>query len=270
MRLFWILTLTLLGYIYTTQNEPFSFFKSLLPSHRSPCEAFATTLSTQALSESLYQQYPEASLLDIRQEFVPYLKLRANHIQESLSVESGVILWSLRDGEMVLNTKTWGKTHGLGDCLRARVNAKELQLLRFVSQQERHTIALSRLQNIFRQQGEKQTELALESCIDKGLLVRQGSHVMLYFHNPIWPSLPYTQENRLIAWTSLERRQTIQAMFHAENVLPFIEQLFVGKQLRVRSYQIVFLPIYRLLFKWKGETQSLYLNGITGGTYNLE
>jgi hypothetical protein len=59
------------------------------------------------------------SLLDPELLFHPYLLMEVKYSKPNNLTGEGILLWGLIDGEMVLDTQTWEKTHGFEDCLLA-------------------------------------------------------------------------------------------------------------------------------------------------------
>ena len=72
-------------------------------------------------------------------KFHPYVLMEVKYSTPDKKTREGVILWSLVDGEMVLNAETWDKTHGFEDAIRvyltaANVYRNEPEMLEALSQ----------------------------------------------------------------------------------------------------------------------------------------
>ena len=61
--------------------------------------------------------------------FYPYLLLEVKFAKDHKYTQEGILLWGLTDGEMVLDTATWEKTHGFEDCLLAKADKNDFKIL---------------------------------------------------------------------------------------------------------------------------------------------
>ena len=86
--------------------------------------------------------------------------------------KEGVILWDLTDGEMVIDTKEWEKTHGFGDCINANTDRHEFKIINTLAYKggsaDRETLskALHVDNDVF--------DAWIESCRRKQLIVQIG------------------------------------------------------------------------------------------------
>src|SRR3989339_612343 len=99
------------------------------PGFRSKVEDFLSsgtfqTLEVRYSAESLMDSHRKELLKDSDHvyleptlKFVPYLLMEVKYNRTHDKTGEGVILWGLVDGEMVINTSTWEKTHGFTDCI---------------------------------------------------------------------------------------------------------------------------------------------------------
>ena len=63
--------------------------------------------------------------LDPSMKFYPYLLLEVKYSVSQKRRKKRSILWDMNDGEMVIETKQWKKTHGFGDCINANTDRHE-------------------------------------------------------------------------------------------------------------------------------------------------
>ncbi|MBI3901051.1 MAG: hypothetical protein HY324_02745, partial [Chlamydiia bacterium] len=66
-------------------------------------------------------------------KFVPYLLMDVKYIRTQDKTGEGIILWGLVDGEMVVNTSTWERTHGFTDCIAANASKQEFKIINALS-----------------------------------------------------------------------------------------------------------------------------------------
>src|SRR5271167_3517767 len=67
--------------------------------------------------------------LEPSMKFYPYLLMEVKYAISEKKTREGVILWDLIDGEMVIDTKQWEKTHGFGDCINANTDLHEFKII---------------------------------------------------------------------------------------------------------------------------------------------
>jgi glycerol kinase len=84
------------------------------------------TLEVRYNANQIMEQHRRNLLKDHRHrfldpvlEFYPYLLMEVKYTSADDKTRESIILWDLTDGEMVVNTKNWEKTHGFGDCIAA-------------------------------------------------------------------------------------------------------------------------------------------------------
>ena len=82
----------------------------------SVCAGLFTMIGLYFLSKELLKDTDHV-FLEPTLKFVPYLLMDVKYIRTQDKTGEGVILWGLVDGEMVINTGTWEKTHGFTDCI---------------------------------------------------------------------------------------------------------------------------------------------------------
>ena len=80
--------------------------------------------ATQLLEKEKAYHQSETTL-----QFHPYLLMEVKFINQASLSEEGIILWDLIDGEMVLNSETWRKTHGFADCINTLATYEEYKII---------------------------------------------------------------------------------------------------------------------------------------------
>lgn len=192
--------------------------------------------SRRELLKSNRHQYLEPKL-----KFYPYLLLEVKYRHTEDETREGVVLWDLTDGEMVIDTKTWQKTHGFGDCITAGAERNEFKILNVLARKggsiDRE--GLSKLLHV----DNEILDAWIDSCRRKKLIVQAGNRYSLHMQNPRLKTYPETKT---------EERLVTQAHRDAERVtrrysLSQIERLTraaFGQDFTIRRTTDVYLPVH--------------------------
>src|ERR1700722_6767981 len=62
-------------------------------------------------------------------KFDPYIMFDVKYTSMDKMTKEGVLLWSLTDGEMVIDCENWDKTHGFEDAINAQANRNDFKIL---------------------------------------------------------------------------------------------------------------------------------------------
>ncbi|WP_108623957.1 hypothetical protein [Candidatus Similichlamydia epinepheli] len=269
MRLVWILGLVFIGYTYICEELPLHFLMEFISPKRPYYELFISTQTNESLSQFFHKKHPQAILLEMKRELIPYIELKVKYSPKPLTTEEKMALWSLHNGEMVVSTKTWQKTHGLGDCLRGKVGVEEMRLLKELVRKRRPTSLDQLIKQTHTPEEMKQASLIVDRCLEKGLLIKKNSLLQIHIKQPKWPNKPFTDTNRSLSYAPCDNFLAFRAQFSDKEIARLMEVLFEDQQLKVQSYRMIFVPIYLMMFEQKGERKTIYLNGLTGSVYDL-
>ena len=176
-------------------------------------------LNKKALLKGDKHKYKEPSL-----KFFPYLLMEVKYTTDGAHTGEGVILWDLTDGEMVLNTKDWEKTHGFGDCISSSTERYEFKVINLLSQTnatlERETIArVLQIENAV-------LDLWLDSCRKKKLIVQSGNHYRLHFQNPKICVTPETQLHDRIVTKPYKNAERVPKRFSPSQIPTYLRVCF--------------------------------------------
>ncbi len=179
--------------------------------------------------------------LDPELKFYPYLLLEVKYSVSPDKTAESVILWDLCDGEMVLETKAWQKTHGFGDCILANTDRHEFKVINALAKKggacDRETLAkILHVENDL-----------LDAWVDnlrrKKILVQAGNKYRLHLQDPRLKTVPETR---------LEERLVTQPRYNAVRVskrfsLSQIERIAraaFGSEFAIRHTNDVYLPVH--------------------------
>ena len=213
--------------------------------------AFEARFTSQHISKKTKNGTPHLTL-------APYLQMQVKHAKSENQTEETAILWDLTDGEMILNTKTWDKTHGYGDCLATRASAYEFniinQLARKGGRAEINTL----------NRHDEHFITWLEACKRKKLVIQKGTECRLHMQNPRLALCPET-EGPLPIQIIIKRTKTrLSKRFTSTQIRKMAEAAF-GNDFAIQHVTEIWLPLYTVTTENSdGTQQTTYFNGITG------
>jgi hypothetical protein len=177
-------------------------------------------------------------------EFYPYLLMEVKYTSSEKKTQETVILWDLTDGEMVLDTKNWDKTHGFGDCIAAGTTTHEFKILNTLAKKEiaLDKEALSKALNM----ETKFLELSLDSCLRKNLIVQMGNSYKLHFEKPKFRTIPQTQIDNSLGTKSCKDGFRLRCHFSKTQIERAAKSAF-GQNFVIRKITDVYLPVYTIV-----------------------
>lgn len=203
------------------------------------------TLEPRYTPEQIRQFYQAQELLSIGSEpalkYFPYLLLDVKYAEEGMTKE-GTILWSLYDGEMVLNTETWETTHGFEDCIQARASRNDFLLLQTLAQYPHGRASLDQLKKDLR----FETGLFNQSvarALQKHLIVQLGPTLQLHFENPRIFVSPQTKFPSTFVTKPYAYQQQISKRFSHKKIEKVAKAAF-GDHFAIRHQSEVYVPVY--------------------------
>ncbi|MFN0065642.1 MAG: hypothetical protein ACKVOH_05330, partial [Chlamydiales bacterium] len=122
------------------------------------------------------------SFLEPKLAFYPYLLLDMKFSRDQVFTEEGVLLWGLNDGEMVINTANWERSHGFEDCLLAHAGKNDFKILQAILEMG-SSIDREQLYRKFKVEPDV-VDTWIASCRDKKLIVASGNKFRLHLQNP--------------------------------------------------------------------------------------
>lgn len=260
-RILYILFLILLAYgiWYFWQNRPtlavfeeFRTFKIRFAADKIISEQKSRLLTTT-----------DATLLEPQVLYFPYLLMEVKYAKEGKGITSeGWLLWGLADGEMVLDTTKWDKTHGFEDCITAHVKENDLKLLRTLAK------GGGRLEKEKLAQSFKGREAELDKWIEgaekKKLIVSEGTFLRLHFENPKLEIEPHTALNEWVVTLPHTPKNRQKKRYNTSEIQKFASLAF-GSDFAIRRVQEVFLPVYEIAVQNSdGSVLKTYWNALTG------
>lgn len=174
--------------------------------------------------------------------FFPYLLMEVKYSKPNCSTGEGILLWGLDDGEMVLDTQTWEKSHGFQDCLLSKVNKNDFYILRTIIETG-GSIDKERLYQKFKGDP-KLIDKWVESCGKKKLVASYAQKLRLHFENPKLEVKPVTKLNQSIVAQPSKNTLRIGRTYSTFQIKKLTHTVF-GKDFCIRKSQKIYLPVYR-------------------------
>ena len=196
-------------------------------------------------------------------KFAPYLLMQVKYTKSDLQTNEGLMLWDLLDGEMVINTNHWEKTHGFGDCIKSNVKKDEFRVLNVLADKG-GILDRESLLNVMQVENDI-LGAWLESCRKKQLIVQSGNHYRIHLHNPRFNVNPETLIDDRLVTKSYKNADRLARRFSRQQIKTISESAF-GRDFAIRHMMYVFLPIYCITVQNPDESQhTSYWNAINGG-----
>jgi hypothetical protein len=244
-----LLTLGGLGYggYWTLERHPELKTKveSLLPSSE------LHTLEVRYTVEQIMETHRKDLLksnrhkyLETELRFYPYLLMEVKYATSSHKTAEGLILWDLCDGEMVIETRGWEKTHGFGDCLTAGTDRQEFKVINLLAKKGGSCSRQDILKGL--RMEEKSLDLIIESLRKKQLLVFSDHEYRLHLEKPQLKTIPATQMNERLVTKTWKNAKKVSKRFSLAQVTRLSKSAF-GEEFAIRHTSDVYLPVHTIV-----------------------
>jgi hypothetical protein len=191
------------------------------------------------LLKSNRHKYLEAQL-----RFYPYLLMEVKYSVSPTKTNESLILWDLCDGEMVLETKGWDKTHGFGDCITASTDRHEFKVINILAKKggscDRETLT----------KGLHVENDVLDALIDtlrkKKLVVQAGNNYRLHLQNPKLKAVPVTKMDERLVTKTWKNARKVPKRFSLSQIEKLAKAAF-GNDFAIRHTTDVYLPVHSIV-----------------------
>ena len=245
-----------------------------LPGVRSQVEDFISgdtfqTLEVRYSAESIMDAHRLELLSDNAHvfleptlKFVPYLLMDVKYMRSHDKTGEGVILWGLVDGEMVVNTSTWERTHGFTDCIAANASRQEFKIINALASRggawDRD--GLSKFLNI----ENNVLDSWIDSCRKKSLIVQTGNTFRLHLQNPKLMVIPETKLEHWLVTKATKKAIRVKKRYRASQIENIAQAAF-GNDFAIRKTTEIFLPVYSIVVQNPdGTRMTSYWNALNG------
>lgn len=244
------------------------------PSFRSKVEDFLSgstfqTLEVRYSAESIMDAHRKELLkdndhtyLEPSLKFLPYLLMDVKYIRSQEKTGEGIILWGLVDGEMVINTSTWERTHGFTDCISSNASRQEFKIINALAARggvwDRD--GLSKFLNI----ENNVLDTWIDSCRKKSLIVQNGNHFRLHLQNPRLQVIPETKLEHSLVTKPTKHALRVKRHFRSSQIENIARAAF-GNDFAIRNTTEIFLPVYSIVVQNPdGTLMTSYWNALNG------
>lgn len=246
--------------------------------HRPKWRAKVEELLSSATFQTLEVRYSAESIMDAHRKellkdndhifleptlkFVPYLLMDVKYIRSHDKTGEGIILWGLVDGEMVINTATWEKTHGFTDCIASNATRQEFKIINALASRggiwDREGLAkfLNIENNIL--------DTWVDSCRKKSLIVQNGNTYRLHLQNPKLQVIPETKLEQWLVTKPTKHAMRVKKRYRATQIENTARAAF-GYDFAIRDTREIFLPVYQIVVQNPdGSQMTTYWNALNG------
>ncbi|MBS0615139.1 MAG: hypothetical protein JSR58_01135 [Verrucomicrobia bacterium] len=208
------------------------------------------TLEVRHSANQIMEKHRKELLKDSRHRylepelhFYPYLLLEVKYTLQDDKTQENVILWDMTDGEMVINTRNWDKTHGFGDCITAETTPQEFKILSLLAKRggaiDRDGLgkALSVEDEILGGW--------IESCRRKKLVVQSGNLFRLHLKHPRLRTIPETKVEDWLVTKPYKNAIRLNRRYTNSQVERIAKAAF-GQNFAIRRTVDVYLPVHSI------------------------
>lgn len=195
-------------------------------------------------------------------KFVPYLLMDVKYTRAHDRTGEGVILWGLVDGEMVINTGSWEKTHGFTDCITSNATRQEFKIINALASRggSWDRDGLSRFLNI----ENNLLDNWVDSCRKKSLIVQSGNTYRLHLANPKLQVTPETKLDQWLVTKQTKNAQRVKKRYRSSQIETIAKAAF-GNDFAIRNTTEIFLPVYSIVVQNPdGSQMTTYWNALNG------
>lgn len=199
---------------------------------------------------------------DPQLKFHPYVFMEVKYTLPDKKTREGVILWSMVDGEMVLNTDNWEVTHGFEDCLRTGATYNDFKILNAIAKNN-GVLTKDQIQRELHLEYENFSPW-IESCKQKHLIIQRGDAFQLHLQNPKLYVLPQTKISQRLVSKPYNHAQRLTTHYSQSQIEQIAHAAF-GHDFTIRTASILYLPVYSIeVLNPDGSLLTSYWNALNG------
>jgi hypothetical protein len=176
--------------------------------------------------------------------------------------KEGVILWDLNDGEMVIETKQWEKTHGFGDCINANTDRHEFRIINALASKggSADREGLSKILHV----ENEVLDAWIESCRRKRLIVQSGNRYRLHLEKPLLQSIPNTRIDERLVTKPHRNTQRVPNRYSLSQIEKISLAAF-GSDFAIRRTTDLYLPVHCIVVQNPdGSIHTSHWNALNG------
>jgi hypothetical protein len=235
-----------------------------------------TILTFEATSspDELMQKYQKDLLHDQNHtfgkatiKFLPCALFDIKYQKEDKSTEEARLLWSLDNGEIILDTRTFETTHGFEDFIRAGAKDEDFRILFLLM---KHGGQASRDTLVEELGIDPDTVIEkLDSLRRKHLVAAYGDLIRIHLAAPLFKVKPESQIPNHIVTKKTSSDALSSATYSKEQIKKIAKAAF-GLDFAIRGENIIYIPIVEIdIQNPDGSVLKTYWNGLNGKKITL-
>jgi hypothetical protein len=194
--------------------------------------------------------------------FYPHLMIDAKYTHPDKKTREGVLIWSLVDGEIVLDTDTWETTHGFEDAINARATRNDFRIL-YALARNNGSMTRDQLQKDLHIEAET-LEPWINSAAQKRLIVIVGGELQLHLQNPKIAIMPQTKHKKTLVTRPYSYSQCMDKKY-SRNQIETTSQAAFGSAFTIRTAKEIYLPVHCIRVQNPdGSILTTYWNALSG------
>jgi hypothetical protein len=193
--------------------------------------------------------------------------LEVKYAGDDKATQEANVIWSLENGEMLLDTRNFVSTHGFEDCINAKANSEDFRLMH-VLQKRGGVLSKEELCQELGMEAEQMFD-RLEVLRKKHLIAVKGDAVRIHLSSPLLKIQPETNVYHPLVSKTIHDNSQIPQRYSKEQIRIVAKAAF-GPDFAIRSEQIIFVPVFEInVENPDGSVLKTYWNGITGNRVEL-
>jgi hypothetical protein len=182
--------------------------------------------------------------LEPSMKFYPYILLEVKYTVSDKKTREGVILWDLMDGEMVIDTKQWEKTHGFGDCINANTDPHEFKIINALAYSGGSSDREALMKTLHVEN--EVLDAWIESCRHKKLIVQSGNRYRLHLENPNLKILPATKLDERLVTKPQRKADRVSSRYSLSQIEKMTRAAF-GNEFAIHKTTDIYLPVHCII-----------------------
>ncbi|CCP92432.1 hypothetical protein L2BCAN1_00574 [Chlamydia trachomatis L2b/Canada1] len=203
--------------------------------------------------------------------FVPHVLMRVRFSGEEdkrAGSHEGAMLWSLSNGEMVLNTGSWTYSKGFRECLMLKAGKQDVQLMQVLAgmggsaSREVLSQALS-MRNV-------RADRVIRACQKKKLIFTHDNLIYSHFQQPQPIKGCMTVFNSSPVWLAKPKGSTVCSVVYPEDRIQNLVEMIFGDNFFILSSEQIHVPVYKVSIAASDSSVRVeYINAITGKPFDF-
>lgn len=204
-----------------------------------------------------------ARFLDPELKFYPHLLMEVKDCDPSGNTKESLILWDMSDGEMVIDTHSWEKSHGFADCMSSKAQEHDLKILKILSDNG-GACDLATLQTQLKTESTT-LEMVLRNTVKKNLIVSTADRkYRIHLEKPKIQTVAQTRWHEPLT-TKTHKRSERAKGFYTQSQIEKLAKMAFGEHFSIRKSTEIFLPIHRIVVQDpEGAVQTYHYNAVSG------